>query len=109
MEGGRFIRVIVLPGRTTLGRMDSLASTPVSELLPTLQRLRASQAARTPDYAQRREDLDRLRNAFQRRVEEMAKAVSADFGNRSRHESLIADGMTVLGEIDHMRRHLKGW
>ncbi|HTA65770.1 MAG TPA: coniferyl aldehyde dehydrogenase, partial [Xanthomonadaceae bacterium] len=46
---------------------------------------------------------------FQRRVEEMAKTVCADFGNRSRHESLVADGMTVLGEIDHLRRNLKRW
>jgi coniferyl-aldehyde dehydrogenase len=89
--------------------MDTQATTPIAELLPTLQRLRAAQAARTPDYGQRREDLDRLRNAFQRRVEEMARAVSADFGSRSRHESLIADGMTVLSELDHLRGHLKRW
>jgi len=89
--------------------MDIAANTPIGDLLPTLQRLRDAQAANIPDYTQRREDLDRLRAAFQRRIEEMAKVVSADFGNRSRHESLVADGMTVLNEIDHMRRHLKGW
>ncbi|MBS0211732.1 MAG: coniferyl aldehyde dehydrogenase [Proteobacteria bacterium] len=89
--------------------MDTIAATPVADLLPTLQKLRAAQAARVPDYAQRRDDLDRLRHAFQKRVEEMAKVVSADFGNRSRHESLVADGMTVLGEIDQLRRHLKSW
>ncbi len=89
--------------------MDTAADTPVAELLPTLHKLRAAQAARVPDYAQRREDLDRLRRAFQRRVEEMARVVSDDFGNRSRHESLVADGMTVLSEIDHLRRHLKSW
>ncbi len=89
--------------------MDNAADTPIPTLLPTLQRLRAAQTARVPDYAQRRADLDRLRAAFQRRVEEMSRIVSADFGNRSRHESLVADGMTVLGEIDSMRRHLKAW
>jgi coniferyl-aldehyde dehydrogenase len=89
--------------------MDIAAATPISELLPTLRRLRAAQAAATPGYAQRRNDLDRLRDAFQRRVEEMANAVSTDFGNRSRHESLVADGMTVLGEIDFLRKHLKRW
>jgi len=88
--------------------MDTAAA-PISDLLPTLQRLRAAQSAATPSFAQRREDLDRLRVAFQRRVEEMAKAVSFDFGNRSRHESLVADGMTVLSEIDHLRKHLKSW
>ncbi len=89
--------------------MDIATETPVSELLPTLQRLRAAQAAATPTYAQRRADLDRLRAAFQRRIEEMAKTVSADFGTRSRHESLVADGMTVLSEIDHLRKHMKSW
>jgi coniferyl-aldehyde dehydrogenase len=89
--------------------MDIAAATPIQELLPTLVRLRAAQAAATPGFEQRRNDLDRLRDAFQRRVEEMATAVSADFGNRSRHESLVADGMTVLGEIDQLRKHLKRW
>lgn len=89
--------------------MDATTDTPLSELQPMLQTLRAAQAARVPDYAQRRDDLARLRSAFQRRVEEMAKIVSADFGNRSRHESLVADGMTVLAEIDCLRHHLKSW
>ena len=39
----------------------------------------------------------------------MAAAISADFGHRSEHESRIADGMTVLNEIDHLREHLRGW
>src|SRR5262249_8345893 len=34
---------------------------------------------------------------------------SADFGRRSRHESMLSDGMTVLSEIDHLVRHLRGW
>ena len=83
--------------------------TPTPELLPTLQRLRAAQAATIPTVAQRRDDLKRLRDAFQRRIEEMATTVSADFGGRSRHESMVADGMTVLNEIDHLRSHLKRW
>ncbi|MBS0576577.1 MAG: coniferyl aldehyde dehydrogenase [Proteobacteria bacterium] len=89
--------------------MDTATDTPIAELQPMLRKLRAAQAAHVPDYAQRRDDLDRLRSVFQRRVEEMAKIVSADFGNRSRHESLVADGMTVLAEIDCFRRHLKSW
>ncbi len=89
--------------------MDIAAATPISELLPTLLRLRLAQGTETPSHAQRLNDLNRLRDAFQRRLEEMAAAVSADFGNRSRHESLVADGMTVLNEIDHLRKNLKRW
>ncbi len=81
----------------------------VSELAPTLERLRKAWRANKPDYAQRMEDLARLKAAFKARMGEMEAAVRADFGHRSAHETLLADGMTVLGEIDHLRRHLRGW
>ena len=83
--------------------------TAISELAPTLARLRTAWQARKPDYQQRRNDLQRLRDALKRRLDEMGKAISADFGHRSPHESRIADGMTVLNEIDHLRQHLRGW
>ncbi len=89
----------------TLPGMD----TPASELQPTLARLRTAWQARKPDQAQRRDDLRRLRDALKRRLPEMADAIAADFGHRSRHESLIADGMTVLNEIDHLASHLRRW
>jgi coniferyl-aldehyde dehydrogenase len=83
--------------------------TPVADLAPTLQRLRQAWQARKPDYAQRRGDLQRLRDALKRRLPEMADTIAADFGHRSRHETLIADGMTVLNEIDHLASHLRRW
>ena len=36
------------------------------------------------------------------RLEDFVAAMTADFGRRSRHESLLTDGMTVLPEIDHV-------
>ncbi|WP_460710286.1 coniferyl aldehyde dehydrogenase [Lysobacter terrae] len=89
--------------------MDIAAATPVEELAPTLQRLRQAWLKRRPDYAQRRDDLRRLRKAFHARLDDMAAAVSADFGHRSTHESLLADGMTVLTELDHMLANLRRW
>jgi coniferyl-aldehyde dehydrogenase len=89
--------------------MDSAADTPTAELTPTLDRLRAAWQARKPDLVQRRGDLRRLRDALRRRLDEMTDAVSADFGHRSPDESRIADGMTVLNDIDHLQRHLRGW
>jgi len=83
--------------------------TPIAELRPGLDRLRAAWRAGKPGVAQRRDDLQRLRDALKARLEEMAAAISADFGQRAKAESLIADGMTVLNEIDHLRRHLRGW
>ena len=84
-------------------------ATAVAALAPTLQGLRSAWQARKPDHAQRRRDLQRLRDALKRRLDEMADAVAADFGHRSKDESRIADGMTVLNDIDHLLRHLRGW
>lgn len=84
-------------------------STPIAELAPTLERLSAAQAREIPDYAQRRSDLKKLREAFKDGLEAMSEAVSADFGHRSRHETMLSDGMTVLQEIDHMLHNLGRW
>jgi len=83
--------------------------TPPHALQPTLDTLRAAWQAKRPDASQRRDDLARLRAALQRRLDEMATAIADDFGHRSRQESLIADGMSVLTEIDRLRRNLRGW
>jgi coniferyl-aldehyde dehydrogenase len=81
----------------------------VENLTALLQRQRDAWRAHAPDHAQRMDDLARLRGAFKARLEEFAKAVSADFGRRPRHETLVSDGMTVLHAIDHARKHLKRW
>lgn len=87
--------------------MDTPAS--AADLKTTLALLKRAQQANVPTYRQRMDDLKRLRVAFKARSEEFASAMSADFGRRSRHESLLSDVFTVLGEIDHTRRHLRGW
>ena len=89
--------------------MNAMQDTTVLELEPTLQRLRQAWQARRPDYHQRRDDLLRLRKAVVEHQQEMLDALNADFGNRSRHETLLGDVMPVLAEIDHMRAHLRRW
>jgi coniferyl-aldehyde dehydrogenase len=81
----------------------------LAELNAHLARLRATHQRTPPDYAQRMADLKRLRCAFKARLNDFAAAMSADFGRRSRHETLLSEGMTVLGEIDYLRSHLRGW
>ncbi len=83
--------------------------TPLADLAPTLRRLRDAWQAAKPGHAQRRADLQRLRDALKERLDEMADAIAADFGHRPRDESRIADGMTVLNDIDHLLRHLRRW
>jgi coniferyl-aldehyde dehydrogenase len=89
--------------------MSTITATPESELRPTLDRLRTAWRAHRPDYAQRMDDLARLRDAFRAGTGAMVAAVAADFGHRSTHETLLADAMTVGDGIDHLRRHLRRW
>jgi len=89
--------------------MDTTIPVSAAELNTLLARVRVAHQRTPPDYAQRMADLKRLRVAFKARLEDFASAMSADFGRRSRHESLLSDGMTVLSEIDHLRSHLRAW
>ena len=82
---------------------------PDLDLRPLLEQVRAAHRRRVPDLAQRLADLDRLAEAVRRHRDELAKAVSADFGRRSRHETLAADVMTTLDEIKYLRKHLRRW
>ncbi len=83
--------------------------TPIEELRPTLDALRAAWMAQRPDFQQRCKDLTRLRGALKARLPQMTAAISADFGHRSEHVSLISDAMAVFGEIDHLLSNLKRW
>jgi coniferyl-aldehyde dehydrogenase len=89
--------------------MDITADTPLDELATTHAQLRNAWQARKPDYAQRRADLLRLREAFRARVDSMDAAIRADFGHRSQHENLLSEAMIVLAELDHALGHLRRW
>ncbi|MFY2763820.1 coniferyl aldehyde dehydrogenase [Arenimonas sp. MALMAid1274] len=88
--------------------MDTPAH-PDTDLRPLLDQVRAAHRKQVPDARQRLADLDKLAEAVRRHRDELTKAVSADFGRRSRHETLAADVMTTLDEIKYLRRHLKSW
>lgn len=82
---------------------------PTIDLSALLERQRKAWSAKPPDRAQRMADLAALREAVVRRMPALVAAMQADFGHRSRHESLISDGVIVLQEIDHVRKHLRRW
>ena len=85
------------------------STTTPSELAATRERLRAAWQARKPDYAQRRGDLECLRDTLRARIPAMDAAIRADFGHRSTHENLISEAMVTLAEIDHAIAHLRRW
>jgi coniferyl-aldehyde dehydrogenase len=62
-----------------------------------------------PSLARRRADLARLGKAIRANAARLAEVISADFGNRSRHESLIAEAFTTLAGLRHTSRHLARW
>ncbi|HNV08995.1 MAG TPA: coniferyl aldehyde dehydrogenase [Dokdonella sp.] len=82
---------------------------PTIDLSALLERQRKAWSANPPDRAQRMADMAALREAVVRRMPDLVAAMQADFGHRSRHESLISDGVIVLQEIDHVRKHLRRW
>lgn len=89
--------------------MDIAADPTPAELASTRERLRAAWQARKPGYAQRRADLERLRETFRARIPAMDAAIRADFGHRSSHENLISEAMVTLAGIDHAIAHLRRW
>ncbi len=62
-----------------------------------------------PDLVDRQASLDRLYMALHAHREELADALSGDFGGRSRDETLTADIIPTLNGIRHARRHLRRW
>jgi coniferyl-aldehyde dehydrogenase len=81
----------------------------LAELRPSFDQLRTAWRAQRPSVAQRRAELERLREAFRRGVPAMDAAIRADFGHRSTHENLISEAMVVLAELGHVLRHLERW
>ncbi len=79
-------------------------------LAPIHARLREA-AARDPhpDWHSRAALLDTLERLIRGNAAAIAKAISADFGNRSLHETQLLELFPSFEAIRHARRHLKSW
>jgi coniferyl-aldehyde dehydrogenase len=62
-----------------------------------------------PSLQERRADLTRLGDAIRQNTDRLAEAISADFGNRSRHETALGEIVPVQSTIRHTLRHLSAW
>ncbi|MFC1609960.1 coniferyl aldehyde dehydrogenase [Myxococcota bacterium] len=60
-------------------------------------------------YEQRVERLKRLLRAIRDNQDRIAAAISSDFGNRSLHESKIAEIFTTVSAIKYTLSHLRRW
>lgn len=62
-----------------------------------------------PPLAERKADIKKLRDAVKQEAETIASVISADFGNRSRHETLLADIWPVTASARETLKNLGHW
>ena len=62
-----------------------------------------------PSLEQRKEDLLGLKRLLSENLDAIVEAISTDYGNRSRHETLFAEVIAVTDGINDTIRHLKKW
>ncbi len=65
--------------------------------------------AGSPELAERKDDIKRLRAAIKQEAEHIASVISEDFGNRSRHETMLADIWPVISSARETRKNLAHW
>lgn len=81
-----------------------------AELESLLARQRAAFTASRPEpLSQRKDRIRRAMALVKEHGEEFAKAMSADFGNRSYHQSMLTDIAATVGAGTHALKHLDGW
>ena len=89
----------------------------VSDAMDDVARMKAVLAAQkqaflqnpNADVALRIERLKKLREVFISKKDEFCKAISADFTNRSEHETLFGELLTVTSHMDLTIKHLPQW
>jgi len=75
-----------------------------------LEQQRAAYLANpVPDLAQRKKDLLALKSMLTENSEAITAAINADYGNRSAHETLLAEVIMVIDGINFALKHLKKW
>jgi len=62
-----------------------------------------------PSRASRMHSLRQLRRLIAENTDALCSAICADYGHRSRHETLLTEVLPALSSIDHAMKHLKRW
>jgi coniferyl-aldehyde dehydrogenase len=89
----------------------NVADLPVRERLNAVlaSQRKAHLAHPMPGLAERKTDLRTLQCFIRDNKAALCDAISADYGHRSRHETLLAEIFPALDGIDHALRHLRRW
>ncbi len=89
---------------------EKLDNPTAMQLMATFEKQRAAYLANPyPDYKQRKDDLQKLKQLLMDNHEAIIAAISEDYGNRSRHETLFAEVISVADGINDTIKHLKKW
>ncbi len=86
--------------------MQDISSTLESAL--ALQR-EAYLAHPVPSFDERVADLRSLQRFVRENNQALCDAISADYGHRSQHETLLAEIFPALDGVDHVIKHLRSW
>jgi coniferyl-aldehyde dehydrogenase len=89
-----------------IDRMNDIAAV----LSSTLARQREAYLAHpVPSLDERKADLRTLQRFIREHKEAICEAISADYGHRSRHETLLTEIFPAVDGIDHVIKQLRGW
>jgi len=86
--------------------MQDISSSLESAL--ALQR-KAYLAHPVPGFEERVADLRTLQRFIRENKQALCDAISADYGHRSQHETLLAEIFPVVDGVDHVIKHLRSW
>jgi coniferyl-aldehyde dehydrogenase len=82
----------------------------LTELKQALHRQRVANLAQPyPSESARRADLQKLKALVHDNAKAIVQAISADYGHRSKHETLLAEVVPVIQGVDHALKHVKQW
>ncbi|APW45842.1 coniferyl aldehyde dehydrogenase [Rhodoferax antarcticus] len=92
------------------GNMMHTELPPTSQLEDALALQRQAYLAHpVPSLDERKKDLRTLQRFIREHQDALVAAISADYGHRSRHETLLAEVFPAVDGIDHIISHLRGW
>lgn len=80
-----------------------------SELKELLQKQKSAFKASSPDYEKRLKALKQLSDIVELNKDRLIEAVSEDFGQRSKEETLFLEIFPLQDEVRHAMKNLKTW
>jgi coniferyl-aldehyde dehydrogenase len=108
MVGGSARAILRRPSMTAADPSPTTAC--AVDLCATLARMKAAQRkGGSSSCDERIRGLDRLERVLLGRKSAIAAAISRDFGNRSIHETLAGEILTIRSSIQHAKAHLCDW